>query len=209
MGYSPSFCGFQTMPISVPGHADHLFRDDPDRLITIVASEQEPDHDARNLPTSVGTGATHRCQISQMREKRRAGIAIAILLAALLVVHESHHFFRYGHLAPFGLLVDVTVGRSREILGIRGTTEIYQAQLTNYGAFPTTITVCDYLDSGICDTMINYVVERRRTSADTWVVVPECSEYGSRFFCRTSFEVTGTHLVRRRLRPAGHAMQFG
>jgi len=24
------------MPISVPGHADHLFRDDPDQLIMIV-----------------------------------------------------------------------------------------------------------------------------------------------------------------------------
>jgi hypothetical protein len=28
--------GFRTMPISVPGHADHSFRDDPDQLIMIV-----------------------------------------------------------------------------------------------------------------------------------------------------------------------------
>jgi hypothetical protein len=26
------------MPISVPGHADHRFRDDPDQLITIVGT---------------------------------------------------------------------------------------------------------------------------------------------------------------------------
>jgi hypothetical protein len=70
------------------------------------------------------------------------------------------------------------------------------------------MTVCDYLNSGIRDTMINYVVERRRTSADRWVAVPEWSVDGSRFFCRPLFEVTGTHLVERRLWP-GHAMQFG
>jgi hypothetical protein len=143
-----------------------------------------------------------------MREMRRAGITVAILLTALLVVNESHHLFRYGHLAPLGLHVDATVTHSQEILGVRGTTEIYQAQLKQYGVFPATITVCDYLNSDIRDTMINYVVERRRTSADPWLVVPEWSEYGSRFFCRTSFEVTGTHLVRRRLWP-GQAMQFG
>src|SRR5580693_2354891 len=33
-----SKCGFRTMPISVLRHADHRFRDDPDRLTTIVGT---------------------------------------------------------------------------------------------------------------------------------------------------------------------------
>jgi hypothetical protein len=49
--------------------------------------------------------------------------------------------------------------------------------------------------------MVNYVVERQRSSSDAWQVVPEWCEYGSRLFCRSSFEVTDTDLVRRRLWP--------
>jgi hypothetical protein len=38
MADSISTLGFRTMPISVPGHADHSFRDDPDQLILIVGT---------------------------------------------------------------------------------------------------------------------------------------------------------------------------
>jgi len=37
--------------------------------------------------------------------------------------------------------------------------------------------------------------------------VPEWSEFGTRLFCRPSFEVSETHLVRRRLWP-GHNLEF-
>src|SRR3974390_805187 len=33
-----TMCGFRTMPISVPGHADHPFRDDRDQLFMIVGT---------------------------------------------------------------------------------------------------------------------------------------------------------------------------
>jgi hypothetical protein len=143
-----------------------------------------------------------------MRGILKAGVAVAGTLVTVAVIHEMRHFRRYGHFGPLGLHADFTVTTSRDILGVRGTATIYQARLTNYGTFPAAIVVCDYLDyASMHQTMVNYVVERRR-SFDAWEAVPEWSEFGTRLFCRPSFEVTETHLVRRRLWP-GRSVELG
>jgi hypothetical protein len=144
-----------------------------------------------------------------MRGILKAGVTVAGILVTVAVLHEVHHFRRYGHLVPFGLHADLIATPSQDILAVGGTATIYHAQLTNYGAFPITIVVCDYLDySSMHRTMVNYVVQRQRSSSDAGEAVPEWSEYGSRLFCRPSFEVTDTHLVRRRLWP-GRSMGIG
>jgi hypothetical protein len=47
----------------------------------------------------------------------------------------------------------------------------------------------------------NYIVERRTPQVGSWQYVREWDGYGSRLFCRPSFEVTETHRVPRRLWP--------
>jgi hypothetical protein len=144
-----------------------------------------------------------------MRAVLKAGLTLVGILATVVVIHEVLHFRRYGHLAPFGLHADFSATTSHDILAVGGTATIYQARLTNYGAFPATIVVCDYLDyASMHQTMVNYVVQRQRSSSDAWEAVPEWSEYGSRLFCRPSFEVRQTHLVRRRLW-TGRSVELG
>jgi hypothetical protein len=149
--------------------------------------------------------AVERRQIYQLRGMLKASVAVAGLLVTPVVIHEVHHFKRYGHLAPFGLHADFTTTTSQDILGVRGTATIYQARSANYGV-PAPMVVCDYLDSGMPATMVNSVVERQRSSNGPWEVVPEWSRL--RPFCRRSFEVTETHLVRHRLWP-GRTVELG
>jgi hypothetical protein len=93
------------------------------------------------------------------------------------------HFRRYGHFVPLGLHADFTATTSRDILGVRGTATIYHAQVTNYGALPTTIFVCDYFDYAYMhQMMVNYVVERQRSSPDEWQSCPSGANLGRGFF---------------------------
>ena len=118
------------------------------------------------------------------------------------VLHESIHFLRYGHLAPLALHADTILTTQSNLLGIEGVAKIYDARLTNYGILPATITVCDYLDyAGSHKTMVAYLVERWDKQLLKWSAVPEWDDFGSRVFCRPSFEVTETHLVRRLIWP--------
>ena len=126
---------------------------------------------------------------------------IAVVFAAL-TLHELRHFYRFGHFVPLGLHAEVVVTTSNDLLGVEGTGKIYQASLTNYGVLPAGLTVCDCLDwASRHETMVNYIVERRTPHLSNWILVPEWDDYGSRLFCRPSFEVTETHLVRKRLWP--------
>jgi len=145
-----------------------------------------------------------------MNRIRRAAFALFALIALGLASHdEFNHFYRYGHFAPLSLHVDVVVTTSNELLGVDGAGKIYEATLTNYGVRPTTIVVCDYLNyASMHAIMLNYVVERGEPSSNRWVYVPEWDEFGSRLFCRPSFEVTATHRVRRRLWP-GQKIEVG
>ncbi len=164
---------------------------------------------AETLANSDGTLCCATVSNSQMRAVLKVGLTLAGILVTVAVIHEVRHFRRYGHLAPFGLHADFSVTTSHDILAVGGTARIYEARLTNYGAFPATIVVCDYLDyASMHQTMVNYVVQRQRSSSDVWEAVPEWSEYGSRLFCRPSFEVTDTHLVRRLLWP-GRSVELG
>jgi hypothetical protein len=131
---------------------------------------------------------------------RRAGFLSVALIFATFASHELIHLFRFGHFVPLGLHVEVVVTTSNDLLGVDGTGKIYNASLTNYGILPAAVTVCDYLDwASRQQTMVNYIVERRTPQIDSWQYVREWDGYGSRLFCRPSFEVTETHRVRRRL----------
>ena len=124
------------------------------------------------------------------------------LVFAAFALHEFNHLYRFGHFVPLGLHVEVVVTTSNDLLGVEGTGKIYNARLNNYGILPAAVTVCDYLDwASRHETMVNYVVERRMSRTDNWQYVPEWDNYGSRIFCRPSFEVTETHRVRRRFWP--------
>ncbi len=138
-------------------------------------------------------------------------VVVSLIAAASVsfMTLESIHFYRYGHFAPLGLHADVVVTTSNELLGVDGAGKIYEASLTNYGVFPTTIVVCDYLNNvSRHGSMLNYIVESREPQSNRWRYVPEWDDYGSRLFCRPSFEVTATHLVRRRLWP-GQKIKVG
>jgi hypothetical protein len=125
----------------------------------------------------------------------------AVVLAAFMV-HELRQLYRFGHFAPLGLHVEVVVTTSNDLLGVEGTAKIYDGSLTNYGILPAAVTVCDYLDwTSSHQTMVNYIVERRTSQIGSWQYVREWDSYGSRLFCRPSFEITGTHRVPRRMWP--------
>ncbi len=144
-----------------------------------------------------------------MNTRRKVGVLLIATASLGAIIHESIHFFRFGHLAPIGLHADAVVTTSSELLGVDGVAKIYDARLTNYGVFPATITACDYLNfASLHDTMVAYYVERRDPQLGRWNVVTEWGAYGSRLFCRPSFEVTETHLVRRRLWP-GESISVG
>jgi len=123
-------------------------------------------------------------------------------------MHELRHLHRYGHLAPLGMHVDVSVTTSDNVLGVEGIAKIYEAKLTNYGILPSSITVCDYRLNGMPGIDVNYIVERWDRQSRKWAFVPEWDFYGYRLFCRPIFEVTDQHLVRRRLWP-GQSIEVG
>lgn len=143
-----------------------------------------------------------------MNVSRKVLIILVCVTSVGLLLMEANHFFRYGHLVPPKLHADVVVITDEGLLGVEGPTKIYHANLTNYGILPTSIVVCNYLDSGMHRTMVNYIVERWNVQSGRWTLVPEWDSYGSRLFCRPSFEVTDTHLVRRRLWP-GQTLETG
>jgi len=144
-----------------------------------------------------------------MNGVRQIGFAICALLSLGFIALESIHFYRYRHFAPLRLHADVVVTTSNEILGVQGTGKIYQARLTNYGILPTRFIGCDFIDwASRRETMLNYIVERRKPNSVRWEYVPELDEYGSRIFCRDSFEVTDTRRAPHWFWP-GQTMQFG
>jgi hypothetical protein len=134
---------------------------------------------------------------------RKAGFSLVALVVAAFARHELNHFYCFGHFVPLGLHVEVVVRTSNDLLGVEGTGKIYNASVTNYGILPASVTVCDYLDwASRHQVMVNYIVERPTPQIRSWQFVPEWDDYGSRLYCRPSFEVTETHRVRRKLWPS-------
>lgn len=130
-------------------------------------------------------------------------------IAGVFVLHEIVHVLRFGHLVPLGLHVEVAVTSRNDLLGVEGAGKIYKSSLTNYGILPAAVTVCDYIDDvGKHQTMVNYIVERRTPQNAAWQYVREWDDYGSRLFCRPSFEITDTHRVRRTVWP-GQTYRLG
>ena len=156
-----------------------------------------------------GFGTSDRLAVSnpQMNRLRQTALVSALVILLGLVLNEFYHLQRYGHLAPLGLHADVNVTTSDDVLGVNGTAKIYRARLTNYGIFPSTIVVCDYLISSSPATSLSYVVERWDRKAREWRFVPEW-DYSSRLFCHPAFEVSEEHLARHRLWP-GQGIRFG
>jgi len=144
----------------------------------------------------------------EMSRVQKAGLTLVALFSIGLFLHELRHFYRYGHLVPFGLHADVFITTSDTVLGVGGIAKIYDASLTNYGIFPNTIVVCDYRVAGAPDTAVNYVVERWDRQSREWKLVPEWDFYGYRLFCRPVFETSEEHLARRRLWP-GRSIRVG
>jgi hypothetical protein len=82
-------------------------------------------------------------------------ISLVCVIALAFTIHELKHFYRYGHLAPMGLHVDLAVSSEANLLGIRGVANVYHARLTNYNVLPITMTVCDYINwASAHDTMM-------------------------------------------------------
>jgi hypothetical protein len=134
---------------------------------------------------------------------RKAGFSLVALVVAAFARHELNHFYCFSHFVPLGLHVEVVVRTSNDLLGVEGTGKIYNASVTNYGILPAAVTVCDYLDwASRHQVMVNYIVERPTPQIRSWQFVPEWDDYGSRLYCRPSFEVTETHRVRRKLWPS-------
>jgi hypothetical protein len=144
----------------------------------------------------------------EMSRIQKAGLTLVALFLGGLFLHELWHFYRYGHLAPFRLHADVSVTTSDDVLGVEGIAKVYDARLTNYGIFSSTIVVCDYRVAGAPATDVNYVVERWDRQSAEWRLVPEWDFYGYRLFCRPVFEVSEEHLARRRLWP-GQSIRVG
>jgi len=144
-----------------------------------------------------------------MNTLRKVGAVLVAVCLFGFVAHESIHFLRYGHLAPLSLHADTILTTQSNLLGIEGVAKIYDARLTNYGILPATMTVCDYLDySSSHRTMVAYVIERWDLQLRRWSAVPEWDDFGLRLFCRPSFEVSETHLVRRLIWP-GQSIHVG
>lgn len=143
-----------------------------------------------------------------MSPLQKCSVFLVSLLLFAIIFDELVHFYRYGHLAPLALHADVVVSTRADLIGIEGIAKIYDARLTNYSIVPLTLTVCDYSSVVPHQTAVNYIAERLDRKSGKWEYVPEWDEYGSRLFCRPSFEVTETHLVRRRLWP-GQTLKIG
>lgn len=137
-----------------------------------------------------------------MSRIQKAGVLFVAFLCAGLFIHEWRYFHRYGHFAPFGLHADVSIAVSDDVLGVEGIAKIYRARLTNYGVFPSTVVVCAERVAGAPEIGINYIVERWDRQSGDWRGVPEWDFGGYRLFCGPVFEVTGEHLVQRRLWPS-------
>jgi hypothetical protein len=146
--------------------------------------------------------------MSKLRRPSQILTFFVFLIAVAFTIHELNHFYRYGHLVPLRLHADVEITRESDLLGIPGVANGYHARLTNYSVLPIMMTVCDYWNSGARATMIAYIVERWDPQLRIWEFVPEWDGYGSRLFCRPSFEMSEEHLVRRQFWP-GQSIPVG
>ena len=125
-----------------------------------------------------------------MSRVQKGGLILVALVLVGLSLHELRHLRQYGHFAPFGLHADVFITISDDVLGVEGIAKIYHAKVTNYGLFPSTISVCELRVSGAPAVQVNYAVERWDSRSKEWMLVPEWDFDGYRLFCRPEFEVT-------------------
>ena len=148
--------------------------------------------------------------VSNLRMSRfqKASLILVALFLVGLSQHALWHLYRYGHLAPFGLHADVSITTSDDVLGVEGIAKIYHVRVTNYGLFPSTISVCELRVAGAPAVEVNYAVERWDRQSKEWRLVPEWDFDGYRLFCRPAFEVTEEHIARRRLWP-GQSIEVG
>lgn len=144
----------------------------------------------------------------EMSRSQKAGIISVAIMCLGFSLHELRHFQRYGHIAPLGLHVDVSVATSNEVLGVEGIAKIYRARLTNYGIIPSSLRVCSERIVGVPAIDLNYIVERWDRQSGSWRAVPEWDFGGYRLFCRPVFEVTDQHVVSQRLWP-GQSLYVG
>jgi hypothetical protein len=112
-----------------------------------------------------------------MVSKKPVFLSFALLLVVLLL-HELHHFDRYGHLVRLGLHADLIVSKGDS--GLEGITKLYEARLTNYGLLPAKVTACDFIFNAAHGTKVAYVVEQWDRRQNKWKTV----EFGEPPFCR-------------------------
>jgi hypothetical protein len=84
---------------------------------------------------------------------------VAGVLILCVIQLQLQHFSRFRHFIPFGLHADVIVRNAD--LGIAGITKTYEAKLTNYGIFPASVTVCDFIESWAISERFRSVVSSR------------------------------------------------
>ncbi len=56
--------------------------------------------------------------------------------------------------------------------------------------------------------MLNYIVERKDPVFGKWTFVPAWYGFGARFFCRPTFEIADTQIVRKLVWP-GQTLHVG
>jgi hypothetical protein len=128
---------------------------------------------------------------------KRILLFVSIGVCGVLLA-ESVHYFRYGHLTRLGLHADVIVEHAD--IGFEGISKMYGVKLTNYGFLPVSVSACDFIDDdGEHGTSIAYAVEKWSEQSAKWkpIVVWDQSS-----FCRPyPLGIAQARLFSKRLWP--------
>jgi hypothetical protein len=140
-----------------------------------------------------------------MNTVQKVAVSIIAVASVGLMILESIHFYRYGHVVRPALHADVLVWKGD--IGIEGISKLYEAQLTNYAPFPVKVEECDFIsDASAPGTMVAYAVERWDRQSGKWAKVVEWDESS---FCRPyPLGIAKAHLISKYLWP-GQSISTG
>lgn len=136
---------------------------------------------------------------------RKTVFLLIALFVLVLVIGETNHFHRYGHLASPGLHADIVARRGD--IGVKGVSTLYSARLTNYGFLPRKVLACDFATgTSYKGTVAAYDVDLWDNRLESWSPIWEDQKD---YFCIQKIHDaepyplgnTQAHLSTRRLWP--------
>ena len=93
-----------------------------------------------------------------------AVFSVVILLFGVL---QIRHHLQCGHFVRFGLHADVSVSDAEP--GMPGSTNLFDAHLTNFGLFPERVVRCEFIsDAGARGVRVAYRLEQLDTGTHSW-----------------------------------------